>query len=117
LEIILSDDASTDRTFDIMKEMAAVYHAPHTIILNRNPRNLGLCGHVNKIFYEIATGAWLVAAAGDDISLPERCQHVAEFAKKYHANLVLGNFKKKTPFFPCHFIGMACDNNVFTSFP
>lgn len=71
LEIILSDDASHDQTFEIMRELAASYQGPHQIVLNRNPKNLGLCGHVNKVF-EMAKGEWVVAAAGDDISYPNR---------------------------------------------
>jgi glycosyltransferase involved in cell wall biosynthesis len=71
LEIVLSDDCSSDRTFSIMSEMAEAYRGPHTIILNRNNRNLGIGGHVNRIM-EIARGDLIVAAAGDDISLPNR---------------------------------------------
>ena len=36
LEIVLTDDCSTDATFAIMQDMAAAYTGPHTIILNRN---------------------------------------------------------------------------------
>jgi len=71
LEIILSDDCSSDRTFEIMQEMAATYHGPHNIILNRNEKNEGIGGHVNKIM-SLAKGELIVASAGDDISLPER---------------------------------------------
>lgn len=71
LEIILSDDASHDQTFEIMRELAASYQGPHQIVLNRNTKNLGLCGHVNKVF-ELSKGEWVVAAAGDDISYPNR---------------------------------------------
>lgn len=71
LQIILSDDCSTDQTFAIMKEMAAEYHGPHTVILNQNERNLGVCAHVNRVC-ELASGQWVVASAGDDISMPER---------------------------------------------
>ena len=49
LEIILSDDCSPDRTFDIMQEMAAAYDGPHKVVLNRNEPNLGLVPHVNRI--------------------------------------------------------------------
>jgi len=45
LEILLSYDCSTDRTFDIMRELAAAYAGPHRIRLNRNSTNLGLAGH------------------------------------------------------------------------
>ncbi len=73
LEIILSDDCSSDRTFDIMRESAAAYRGPHTVVLNRSERNLGIGGHVNRIM-ELAHGELIVAAAGDDISLPERVE-------------------------------------------
>jgi glycosyltransferase involved in cell wall biosynthesis len=75
LEIILSDDCSTDRTFEIMREMASSYSGPHKIILNQNQKNLGIGGHVNRVV-EISSGAWIVGAAGDDISLPERTSEI-----------------------------------------
>lgn len=75
LEIILSDDGSTDRTFEIMREMAEAYRGPHAIKLNKNAGNLGLVGHVNRIF-ELAEGELIVAAAGDDISLPARTERL-----------------------------------------
>lgn len=77
LEIILSDDCSPDRTFEIMQEMVAAYNGPHKIILNRNEKNLGIGGHVNKVF-EMASGELIVMAAGDDISLPERTAVLTE---------------------------------------
>lgn len=73
LEIILSDDCSTDNTFEIMKEMANSYTGPHKVILNRNPHNLGIGAHVNRIM-ELSRGELIVGAAGDDVSLPERVQ-------------------------------------------
>jgi glycosyltransferase involved in cell wall biosynthesis len=74
LEIILSDDCSTDRTFEIMQEMAANYQGPHKIVLNRNPQNFGIGRHYNK-FMELASGEIIELAAGDDISLPKRTAH------------------------------------------
>jgi glycosyltransferase involved in cell wall biosynthesis len=75
LEIILSDDCSPDRTFEIMSEMAAAYRGPHKIVLNRNPTNFGLGKHVNRIL-ELVQGEYLVVAAGDDVSLPNRTEVV-----------------------------------------
>ncbi len=71
LEIILSDDCSSDRTFEIMEKMAAAYHGPHKVVLNRNLKNLGMGRHYSKIM-EMANGEIIVGAAGDDVSLPER---------------------------------------------
>ncbi|MFZ3071586.1 MAG: glycosyltransferase [Anaerolineaceae bacterium] len=75
LEIVLSDDYSADRTYEIMQEMAAKYRGPHTIVLNRNDNNLGLIEHINHVM-EFAKGELIVIAAGDDISLPERVKEV-----------------------------------------
>lgn len=71
LEIILSDDCSSDRTFQIMKEMAREYNGPHRVSLVKRSNNLGLAVHVNEVFAE-AAGKYIVVAAGDDISIPER---------------------------------------------
>lgn len=79
LEIIISDDASPDGTFEIIQEMAAAYRGPHKLILNRNEQNLGIGPHVKKVF-GMASGEWLVGAAGDDISLPHRACHLVDAA-------------------------------------
>lgn len=73
LEIILSDDFSNDKTFEIMQEMASNYTGPNKITLNRNEKNKGITGHINKIM-KLAGGDLIVDAAGDDISLPQRTQ-------------------------------------------
>ena len=75
LEILLSDDASPDGSFGLMQDMAARYHGPHRVRLNRNAENLGLIGHVNRVF-ELAAGALLVYNAGDDLSEPFRVQRL-----------------------------------------
>ena len=77
LEIILSDDCSTDRTFGVMQEMASNYRGPHHIVLNCNPKNLGPGEHLNRIV-ELSNGALIVYAEGDDISLPERTSVIYE---------------------------------------
>lgn len=77
LEIILSDDCSSDNSFEIMKAMAESYQGPHKIILNRNSSNLGIGAHINRIM-EIASGELIVIAAGDDISVPERAAYIYE---------------------------------------
>lgn len=73
LQIILSDDGSTDNTFQIMQSMAAAYKGPHRITLNRNPKNLGVVQHVNRIM-QLADGELIIAAHGDDISFANRAE-------------------------------------------
>jgi|GEM_PF-809665 len=71
LEILFSDDGSSDKTFAIMEELSKQYVGPHKILLNRNEHNAGILPHFNKLV-SLATGDLLVCAAGDDISVPER---------------------------------------------
>lgn len=73
LEIILSDDCSTDRTFDIMREVVAAYTGPHRVILRRSEINLGTALHVSAVA-KMASGELIVVAAGDDISMPLRTE-------------------------------------------
>lgn len=77
LEIVVSDDNSSDRTFDIACEIAKNYSGQHKIILNRNANNLGIGANFQKA-YSLSRGEWLVMAAGDDISYPNRCNLLCE---------------------------------------
>lgn len=79
LEIIISDDCSTDRTWEIIQSKAADYKGPHKLILNRNEPNLGPREHFNKVLYELSNGEIIVMAAGDDISDPQRTRKCVDF--------------------------------------
>lgn len=75
IEILLSDDASSDDTGALLASAAASYRGPHQVRVNRNPHNLGIGAHLNRLV-ELARGELLVVAAGDDISLPDRVARV-----------------------------------------
>ena len=77
IEIIVSDDCSSDGTYETIKETIAGYNGPHKLILNRNEENLGLIGHINKVF-GMASGDIVVISSGDDISLPHRTQKLVD---------------------------------------
>ena len=82
LEIIISDDCSTDKTFEIIKKTVAEYKGPHKIILNRNEHNLGIAFHVNKVM-SMAKGELWIMAAGDDISYSYRTEIIYKYWQKY----------------------------------
>jgi len=77
LEIVISDDCSTDGTFRIIEEMCEKYSGPHKIVVNRNRENLGLIGHINRIT-TLSSGELIIYAAGDDVSLPHRTEKMVE---------------------------------------
>ena len=75
LEIVLSDDASSDGTYDAMQAAVAGYAGPHRVKLNCNARNLGIGAHLSHLV-SLSDGELLFVAAGDDVSLPQRCERV-----------------------------------------
>lgn len=77
LEILLSDDASTDGTFVEMAALARDYRGPHHVVARRNEQNLGIGEHLNTLVRE-SRGELLVVAAGDDISEPTRVQRLQQ---------------------------------------
>ena len=82
LEIILSDDCSSDRTYEIMQEMIAAYEGPHELRLRQSEVNNGTLAHFFNVVSE-SQGSHLVVAAGDDISYPERTlKSIEEMARK-----------------------------------
>ena len=81
IEIIFSDDASTDATFEILSALAAQYDGPHKLTLRRNTTNLGISAHYNRLV-ALAMGDLLITAAGDDISMPNRVGRLLETWRK-----------------------------------
>lgn len=77
LEIILSDDCSNDRTFEIMQEMAAAYRGAHRIVVRQSEINFGTALHVSAVGKR-AKGRLIVVAAGDDISIPTRVERLTD---------------------------------------
>ncbi|MBO7090147.1 MAG: glycosyltransferase [Victivallales bacterium] len=90
LEIVICDDCSKDRTFEIASKIATEYHGPFKIILQRNDPNLGIGANFHKAF-TLATGEWLFMAAGDDISTPGRCRAVADGIRQFPNALAFGS--------------------------
>ena len=77
LEIILSDDKSSDRTFEIMQEMAEKYKGPHKVVIRQSEVNFGTALHVQAVA-NLSKGKLIVIAAGDDISESDRCKEIVD---------------------------------------
>ena len=81
LEIIISDDCSTDRTWDIILEEVETYKKAggihKNVILKRNERNLGIAAH-GELMGGYRHGEIVIGCGGDDISLPNRAEVIVD---------------------------------------
>ena len=89
LQVVICDDASPDATFDILTEEVAAYRGEHDVLLRRNPQNLGI-GNFNRVM-ELADGAFVVIAHGDDVSFPHRVERMTRIWRRSGVSLVASN--------------------------
>ncbi len=78
LEIVISDDASTDRSWEIITQAVEKYRRrpdAAEVVLHRNATNHGNIGNWT-VLCSLAKGRLLVKADGDDVSLPERAARI-----------------------------------------
>ncbi len=141
LEIIISDDCSTDNSFELITAVVNNYNGPHKLIINRNSYNVGTSEHLNNAIAK-ASGDFLVFASGDDISSEARVNTLVEYREKSSLTALFSNVIKineasqslgvmfdKPPLFaeqitdvlvgkPYWTIGasFACDKRVFDAF-
>lgn len=88
LEIVITDDGSMDRTFEIIEDEVASYKGPHRVIVNRNEINLGIASHLTKAV-RMASGQLIIYACGDDVSLPQRTSQIVELWESYGGKSIL----------------------------
>jgi cellulose synthase/poly-beta-1,6-N-acetylglucosamine synthase-like glycosyltransferase len=78
MEIIVSDDASTDDTVVAIEGELARYNGPHRIRLSRRTTNAGSkSAHLNDVFPS-ASGDILISFDADDISERDRVRRIVE---------------------------------------
>lgn len=77
LQVVLSDDCSTDETYAILEEVATAYRGPHDVVLNRTERNSGLINHLQMVVEKVE-GVLLIVAAGDDLSVSHRARRLTD---------------------------------------
>lgn len=75
VDIIVSDDGSTDGTPDLVEDYAARH--PDKVTLLRSERNAGLAANFNRAL-DARTGEFYAWLAGDDVMLPERVARQVE---------------------------------------
>lgn len=81
LEIIISDDCSSDNTYDIICDVVQKSCRPERPHILRNKTNLGLIPHLNHLIHFV-NGEIVILAAGDDISYPLRCEKIVDAFQK-----------------------------------
>ncbi|GGO20006.1 glycosyltransferase family 2 protein [Deinococcus humi] len=79
MEIIVSDDGSSDRTPEIIKEYADMYPGLLKIILSDN--NTGIAENCNRAFFS-CTGEYIAWLGGDDLFYPHKITHQVKAMEK-----------------------------------
>ena len=77
LKVIISDDNSTDGTWEVIKDEVKSYTGPHDLVVRKNYQNLGLIAHMNEVIRSIDTDI-VIMSAGDDISMSHRTNVLLE---------------------------------------
>ena len=79
-QLFIGDDASKDRSPDIIKDYAARY--PDKITYYINEKNMGVTDNCNKLL-GLCDGDYVAFTAGDDIFLPHKISYQIEFMQRH----------------------------------
>ena len=93
LEIIISDDGSSDKTNEIINVLVKNYNGPHHVKAVQTKSNEGVMSHVLSVV-KISHGELIVLAAGDDVSRPNRVQTLFDSWSKSGAWALFSNFDR-----------------------
>jgi len=88
-EIIVSDDCSIDRTWEVILEYQSKY--PDIIKPHRKEKNLGIFKHIESTWSK-PTGDLVIYLAGDDTIAPELFKKVFDFIEKEDIDFKHGAF-------------------------
>ncbi|PJK02872.1 hypothetical protein CO612_09900 [Lysobacteraceae bacterium NML71-0210] len=90
-QLLISNDAGDDGTFERIAERLQGYQGPHRIdLLVKQPRNLGLIGSCNALFSQ-ANGDIVVLMGGDDVSAPERVEKLLAAYAAHPETMAIGS--------------------------
>lgn len=79
IEFVICDDASTDHTYEILKELAGKYS---NIVLLHNEVNQGLAFALNRCLMK-STGTLIARMDSDDRCMPDRFEKQKRFLKEH----------------------------------
>ena len=82
-EIIITDDSSTDNSYEILKDLK---NQDERIKLFKNQKNIGLTKTLNKMI-KISKGDFIARQDADDYSLPGRFETQLKMMKKYEIKI------------------------------
>jgi glycosyltransferase involved in cell wall biosynthesis len=89
LEIVISDDASSDGTWEAVQQEVASYRGSHAIRMNRNEQRLGVENY--NVLMGMAQGDFVVVAHSDDVSVPHRVERLVAAWRDQAVSLVSSN--------------------------
>lgn len=130
LEVVVSDDGSTDGSWDVIEAFAGSKKSGLTVVVRRSETNEGNMGNWLRIC-EAAKGDWIVKADGDDLSEPTRVEKLVSAIKAAQeqvfvassggikiddAGREVGRFKARSAWYPLGAV-MAFHRRTFTDFP
>jgi glycosyltransferase involved in cell wall biosynthesis len=87
-EVVISDDASTDATLEIIKKFAET--APFEVRWTQNKSNVGFTQNFNRAL-EQTTGDVVFLSDQDDIWFPEKIEYMIELAQENPSTLLFMN--------------------------
>lgn len=110
MEIILSDQGSTDGTLEILKKLADEYKGPNTVKVLECPETeyksmAGLNAHFNWLHKQVE-GDLVIMSSADDLNHPQRAEITVEAFNKHNPSYI-GTC--------INFIGANGQNNGFTA--
>lgn len=93
MQVIVSDDASTDGTVEAVERELARYRGPHRVEFDQRETNSGSkSAHLNDVFPR-ASGDVIVSFDGDDVSEPGRVRKITDaFARDPSVRAVYSSF-------------------------
>lgn len=93
IELIVSDDYSTDNTREIVRDWCKTHRQRFERVLIRNPKkNLGVTQNCNHAIAQ-ANGKWIAEMAGDDILLDECIKEKIEYALNNNCEMVMSRIE------------------------